>query len=326
MFCLFGLLSNNHFSFQLRKHLNRYQYDNFLKCLVVYNSGVISRAELFQLVSKPIFDGHPDLMKRFKDLWGLKGDKGSNNQESNGPNSTPSISGSYYNNLSYNSSYANNYQLEGLSNRLANMKDRANWDNTENVVEHDVGTYKRYGISYRTLPTPSEAQKCSGRINDEICKQVLNDTYVSFPSWSEDSSFVSSRKTQYEEHIYRTEDERFELDHVIETNVSCIQLFDTVSKRIANMTEDEKCNFVLDDNLYGRSPTIYKKAIRRLYGEKSDNVFLGECLDYTRYINIFLTYSCILSSIESQSYKGYPTNYKSPYGQRRGVARNAKEL
>ena len=48
--------------------------------------------------------------------------------------------------------------------------------------------------------------------------QVLNDTWVSFPSWSEDSQFVSSRKTQYEENIYRTEDERFEFDGVLETN------------------------------------------------------------------------------------------------------------
>ena len=44
-----------------------------------------------------------------------------------------------------------------------------------------------------------------------VCLQVLNDTWVSFPSWSEDSTFVSSKKTQYEEHIYRCEDERFEV-------------------------------------------------------------------------------------------------------------------
>lgn len=42
-------------------------------------------------------------------------------------------------------------------------------------------------------------------------QQVLNDTWVSFPSWSEDSTFVSSKKTQYEEHMYRCEDERFEV-------------------------------------------------------------------------------------------------------------------
>lgn len=41
--------------------------------------------------------------------------------------------------------------------------------------------------------------------------QVLNDTWVSFPSWSEDSTFVTSCKTEFEEMIYRCEDERFEV-------------------------------------------------------------------------------------------------------------------
>lgn len=59
--------------------------------------------------------------------------------------------------------------------------------------------------------------------------KVLNDTWVSFPSWSEDSTFVSSKKTQYEEHIYRCEDERFEVNcfsliHVSESMGFCEQL------------------------------------------------------------------------------------------------------
>ena len=45
--------------------------------------------------------------------------------------------------------------------------------------------------------------------------QVLNDIWVSFPSWSEDSTFVTSRKTQFEEHIYRCEDERFEVGFLL---------------------------------------------------------------------------------------------------------------
>ena len=40
---------------------------------------------------------------------------------------------------------------------------------------------------------------------------MLNDTWVSFPSWSEDSTFVSSKKTPYEEQLHRCEDERFEV-------------------------------------------------------------------------------------------------------------------
>ena len=43
------------------------------------------------------------------------------------------------------------------------------------------------------------------------CFQVLNDTWVSIPTWSEDSTFVTSRKSQFEEHIYKCEDERFEV-------------------------------------------------------------------------------------------------------------------
>ena len=42
-------------------------------------------------------------------------------------------------------------------------------------------------------------------------RQVLNDTWVSIPTWSEDSTFVTSRKSQFEEHIYKCEDERFEV-------------------------------------------------------------------------------------------------------------------
>ena len=53
---------------------------------------------------------------------------------------------------------------------------------------------------------------------------MLNDTWVSFPAWSEDSQFVTSRKTQYEEFIYRTEDERFEFDVILETNKDTIKV------------------------------------------------------------------------------------------------------
>lgn len=73
----------------------------------------------------------------------------------------------------------------------------------------DYTTCKRLGASYCALPKSYPQPKCSGRTG--LCKEVLNDTWVSFPSWSEDSTFVTSRKTQYEEYIYRCEDERFEV-------------------------------------------------------------------------------------------------------------------
>ena len=38
--------------------------------------------------------------------------------------------------------------------------------------------------------------------------QVLNDTWRSYPCWSEDSTFSGSKKTQYEEYINKCDDER----------------------------------------------------------------------------------------------------------------------
>merc|ERR1711963_11347 len=98
------------------------------------------------------------------------------------------------------------------------------------------------GASYCALPKSFVHPKCSGRGSGSLFKEVLNDTWVSFPSWSEDSQFVSSRKTQYEEHIYRTE---------------------------------EEARYRLDDNLGGTSPTIHQRAIRRIYGDKSVDIIDG---------------------------------------------------
>jgi paired amphipathic helix protein Sin3a len=50
-------------------------------------------------------------------------------------------------------------------------------------------------------------QKCTGR--DDLCKEVLNDQYVSHPTWaSEDGGFIASKKNIYEESLHRVEEER----------------------------------------------------------------------------------------------------------------------
>ena len=65
----------------------------------------------------------------------------------------------------------------------------------------DFNSLKRHGASYRALPITYVMPKCSGRT--ALCREVLNDTWVSFPMWSEDSTFHGTRKTQYEEYIFR---------------------------------------------------------------------------------------------------------------------------
>lgn len=46
----------------------------------------------------------------------------------------------------------------------------------------------------------------------ELGAEVLNDHWVSVTSGSEDYSFKHMRKNQYEESLFRCEDDRFEFD------------------------------------------------------------------------------------------------------------------
>ena len=110
-------------------------------------------------------------------------------------------------------------------------------------MDIDYATCKRLGASYCALPKKFVQPTCSGRT--ALCKEVLNDTWVSTPSWSEDSQFVTSRKTQYEEFIYRTEDERFEFDVVLETNKDTIKFLECVQKKMSRMPPEEAARYPL---------------------------------------------------------------------------------
>ncbi|XP_076267862.1 SIN3 transcription regulator family member A [Rhynchophorus ferrugineus] len=143
----------------------------------------------------------------------------------------------------------------------------------DHALEIDLATAKRLGASYCIIPKAQEGLKCSGRT--QLCKEVLNDQWVSFPTWSEDSTFVSSRKTQYEESMYRCEDERFELDVVIETNASTIRILESVNKKLNRMSQEDAAKFKLDDCLGGYSPTLHQRALRRIYGDKAPEIIEG---------------------------------------------------
>lgn len=230
----YGTLSDYAFFDKVRASLRTSEvYENFLRCLTLFNQEIISKSELLTLCT-PFLNKFPELLKWFQDFLG------------------PST------------------VAEGLPIAAANRQDRTQ---SELAQEVDLSTCKRLGASYCALPKTSEQKKCSGRT--ALCKEVLNDTWVSFPTWAEDSTFVTSRKTQYEEFIYRCEDERFELDVVIETNSSTIRVLEGVQKKLSRMSPEEIARYRLDDCLGGTSPTIHQRALRRIYGEKSAEIIQG---------------------------------------------------
>lgn len=128
----------------------------------------------------------------------------------------------------------------------------------------ELSLCKAYGPSYRQLPKAETYMPCSGR--DEMCWEVLNDEWVGHPTWaSEDSGFIAHRKNQYEEILFKIEEERLEYDYHMESNLRTIQALETIANRIANMTPEQKANFKLPPGLGQTSLTIYKKVIRKVY-------------------------------------------------------------
>ncbi|CAI8494104.1 unnamed protein product [Hanseniaspora opuntiae] len=150
----------------------------------------------------------------------------------------------------------------------------------ENIVyeKHrvDLDLCEACGPSYKRLPKADTFMPCSGR--DEMCWEVLNDEWVGHPVWaSEESGFIAHRKNQYEETLFKTEEERHEYDFYIEANLRTIQTLEVINNRINAMTPEEKASFRLPEGLGATSMTIYKKVIRKIY-EKDRGLEIIEAL------------------------------------------------
>lgn len=216
------------------------------------NNTILSRSELENFIA-PIFENCNDLFKRFKELLAVKDGCLVNSVITPRYNLLNNSNSSYL-----GSSYMNMSNIDGMLNKNS-MVDKLDYE------ELDISNYERYGHSYRAIPKTNAKLICSGRT--PLCHEVLNDYYVSFPAWSEDSVFVHSRKTQYEEFVHRCEEERFELDVVIESTFSTIKVLESVLKKMERMTTEEKNNFKLDNTLGGNSQFVHINSIRRIYGE-----------------------------------------------------------
>ncbi|VDL80727.1 unnamed protein product [Nippostrongylus brasiliensis] len=174
--------------------------------------------------------------------------------------------------------------LDGLRDLLGLEKDNTGASSVAAPIEQrfpsdlahqiDYSSCKQLGVSYRSLPDSFKRPICSGRT--PLCNEVLNDTWVSFPSWSsEDTTHVSSKKTQYEEFIYRTEDERFELDIIIDVNKYAIESLELVRRHMERMSKADLDKFRLDERLGGSSPSLMLRAIKRIYGEHASKITDG---------------------------------------------------
>ncbi|KAG6919038.1 hypothetical protein DXG01_009748 [Tephrocybe rancida] len=166
---------------------------------------------------------------------------------------------------------------------LTEFKDLIGWDERQDDVENGPPGSIRTGPpealsalpaddgegpSYRRLPDSEIRLACSGR--DELCRSVLNDEWVSHPTWaSEEAGFISHKKNSFEEALHKSEEERFEYHVHLEGLARTIAVLEPLNSRIEEMSNDERSLFKLKPDLGGPSKTIYHRIIKKVYGRDS---------------------------------------------------------
>jgi paired amphipathic helix protein Sin3a len=102
---------------------------------------------------------------------------------------------------------------------------------------------------------------------------------VSIPIGSEESySFKHMRKNQYEEALFKCEDERFEIDMIIDSNMSTIRVLEPLAEEInslkaASARRDGSAGPRFSLQLEKRQlSTIHLNAISRIYGDHGEEI------------------------------------------------------
>ncbi|KAL5498737.1 hypothetical protein ACEPAH_2092 [Sanghuangporus vaninii] len=161
---------------------------------------------------------------------------------------------------------------------LAQFKEILGWDSgwESGGPSHGEGMERlskerlsiRHGPSYRRLPASEANVPCSGR--DEMCKSVLNDEWVTHPTWaSEDSGFFTHRKNVYEEALHRTEEERHEYDFHIEAISRTIVALEPFYLKIVQLSPEERATSKQKLPLSGVNKAIHQRIIKKIYGREA---------------------------------------------------------
>lgn len=154
------------------------------------------------------------------------------------------------------------------------------------LQEVDWTKCRRCTPSYRALPRDYPRPPFSERSEEEA--KVLNDVWISLPDGSEESyTFRHMRKNQHEEVLFRIEDERFEIDMVIDSNATTLKRLEPIAEEIALLQQKELSrkssqgssgNKGAAGKIYKYSfdkrilSTIHRHCIQRIYGDSGAEI------------------------------------------------------
>ncbi|KAJ0098865.1 hypothetical protein Patl1_22039 [Pistacia atlantica] len=240
-------------------------YQAFLKCLHIFKNGIIKRNDQQNLVTD-LLGKYPDLMAEFNHFF---------------ENVVRILlflimiiltDGFLARVMSKKSLFS-----DGLVSRALKVKDKEREQKRENEVakengyrekyyaksiqELDLSNCQRCTPSYRLLPDDYPIPSASQR--SEPGAQGLNDHWVSVTSGSEDYSFKHMLKNEYEESLFRCEDDRFELDMLLESVSSTAKR----AEELLTLVNENKINLEFPFHIKDYFTALNLRCIERLYGD-----------------------------------------------------------
>ncbi|KAJ0244664.1 Paired amphipathic helix protein Sin3-like 1 [Hirschfeldia incana] len=233
-------------------------YQTFLKCLNLFSNGITERKELQNLVSD-LLGKFPDLMDEFSQFF----------------ERCESIDGFQHlagvmSKKSFSSEEQASMSMEVEEKEREHKPDLEVVNETEqykeeyvgkSIQELDLSNCECCTPSYRLLPPDYPVRTASQR--SDLGAEVLNDRWVSVTSGSEDYSFKHMRKNPYEEVLFRCEDDRFELDMLLESVSSAARS----AENLLNVITEKKITFSDSFRIEDHFTALNLRCIERLYGE-----------------------------------------------------------
>ncbi|KAI3818168.1 hypothetical protein L1987_11971 [Smallanthus sonchifolius] len=239
---------------------NSDDYQAFLKCIMHYRTENITRPELQSLVND-LLGAYPDLMEEVNGFIDC-GERDGSLWSGHLPRSLKSQDQDR--DKDHDRDEKNRcHEINGSKNVSGkpSLLPSNNEYQAKPIHELDLSDCEQCTPSYRLLPKNYPIPSVSQRT--KLGTEVLNDHWVSVTSGSEDYSFKHMRKNQYEESLFRCEDDRFELDMLIESvNVTTRRVEELLDK-INNNSIKTDCAVRVEDHF----TALNLRCIERLYGD-----------------------------------------------------------
>ncbi|KAM0058174.1 putative transcription regulator Others family [Helianthus debilis subsp. tardiflorus] len=235
---------------------NSDDYQAFLKCLHIYSTEIITRKELQSLVSD-LLGKHPDLMVGFSEF--LERCENIGDGFLAGVMDKKTLWNEGHASKSTKTEEKEREHRREIDAAKEDMYKEKYWG--KSIQELDLSNCQRCTPSYRLLPDDYPIPSVSQR--SELGAQVLNDVWVSVTSGSEDYSFKHMRRNQYEESLFRCEDDRFELDMLLESVSSTAKRAEDLLNSINNKSVSTEVPIRIEAHF----TALDLRCIERLYGD-----------------------------------------------------------